>query len=164
MPKNKHRWKKIRSAVVNPRKFYYVGLPDGRTEVYRGYNAFDWGPIDVDRDDLRRLLGILNGLKGDSIERVGRKLCNDFKREYDEGKHRPKYRMNPAKLRIGKRVISNAEFSGVAKKTIGEIVEASNSWPENESVAVKWNRFEGDTLIDWFSFDDLKYLDEVVGL
>ena len=89
MPKTKHRWKKIRSAVTNPRKFYYVGLPDGRTEVFRGYNAFDWGPLDVDRAALRRLLGILNGLKGDSIERVGRELCNKFKKEYDEGKHRP---------------------------------------------------------------------------
>lgn len=85
--RNKHRWAKLRRAL-DPKRFHYVGLQDGRTIVYRGQNQFDWGPIDVDRVALRRLLGTLNGLKGTSIERVGRGLCEKFKKEYDEGKHR----------------------------------------------------------------------------
>lgn len=63
-------------------------------------------------------------------------------------------------LFIGKRVVSNRAFSGVAAGTPAEIVKRPNSWPETNSVAVQWNRYEGDQLVDWFSFDDLQFLDE----
>lgn len=62
-------------------------------------------------------------------------------------------------LKIGRRVRANREFSGVPIGSIGEVVEAPNSWPEVESVAIQWNRHPGDNLTDWFSFDDLQYLD-----
>lgn len=67
--------------------------------------------------------------------------------------------MNIESLKIGREVVTNADFSGVPKGTRGEIVFASNSWPETESVAVAWERYPGDRLTDWFAFDELKYLD-----
>lgn len=67
--------------------------------------------------------------------------------------------MTQHELKIGRKVKANREFSGIPVGTIGEIVNARNSWPGNNSVAIQWNRFEGDKLIDWFSFNDLKYLD-----
>lgn len=88
MAKNKHRWAKLRNAVV-PKRFHYVGLRDGRTLVYRGNAPFDWGPLEnVDREALRRLLGHLNGLSGQAIERIGRPACEKWKREFDAGKYR----------------------------------------------------------------------------
>lgn len=88
MAKNKHRWAKVRRSL-DPKRFRYVGLPDGRTVVYRGQNAFDWGPLkNVDREALRRLLNYLNGLTGTSIEILGRPACIKWKKEFDTGKHR----------------------------------------------------------------------------
>lgn len=69
--------------------------------------------------------------------------------------------MDIAELKIGQHVRTRTEFSGVPVGTMGELVEASNSWPDNDSVAVAWKRYEGDTLIDWFSFSDLQYLEAV---
>jgi hypothetical protein len=66
--------------------------------------------------------------------------------------------IKPEQLTIGLRVRSNREFSGVPAGTIGSITRTNNSWPDSDSVAVKWKRYPGDTLIDWFSFDDLEYL------
>lgn len=43
--------------------------------------------------------------------------------------------------------------------TTGTIVERENSWPDVPSVAVQWHRTPNDTLVDWFSFDELHYLD-----
>ncbi len=87
MRKIKHRHSKARQALT-PKRFHFVTIPDGRAVVFRGQNQFNWGPIDVDRDALRRLIGKLNGLHGTAIERIGRKLCEEFKAEYDAGEHR----------------------------------------------------------------------------
>lgn len=67
--------------------------------------------------------------------------------------------MEIAELKMSQRVRSNREFSGVAAGTPGIIVERPNSWPDQESVAVRWQRYDGDKLVDWFSFDELEYLD-----
>lgn len=67
--------------------------------------------------------------------------------------------MQHSQLRIGLTVQANQEFSGVPTGTTGKIVERSNSWPDVESVAVQWQRQPGDTLVDWFSFNELQYLD-----
>lgn len=66
--------------------------------------------------------------------------------------------MDSDQLKMGMQVRTTREFSGVPSGTIGRVVEASDSWPETDSVAIQWSRFENDTLTDWFSFDDLKYL------
>lgn len=68
-------------------------------------------------------------------------------------------RLTADALRIGLFVMANREFSGVDKGTSGQVVERSNSWPDCESVAVQWNRYDGDTLTDWFAFDELRFLD-----
>lgn len=67
--------------------------------------------------------------------------------------------MNQTDLKIGRRVKTNREFSGVGIGTIGEIVAASNSWPESESVAVAWDRPGRHPLTDWFALDELEFLD-----
>lgn len=69
--------------------------------------------------------------------------------------------MKSEDLRMGMRVLSNREFSGVPKGTLGEVVERSNSWPDVPSVAIEWCPKDDDVscLTDWFSFDDLEYLD-----
>lgn len=117
MSKNKHRWAKVRRSM-DPRRFHYVGLPDGRTIVYRGQNPFDWGPILVDREALRRLLGRLNGLAGTSIEKIGRGLCVEFKKEFDAGKHRPPVQdPNADGGVIDDEVIAGPAETGNAKET-----------------------------------------------
>lgn len=65
--------------------------------------------------------------------------------------------MKAEDLKMYGRVRSNRDFAGVPAGTTGIIIEASNSWPETESVAIAWNRTP--PLTDWFSFDDLQYLD-----
>lgn len=72
--------------------------------------------------------------------------------------------MTEQELRIGRKVRTNRDFSGVPAGTIGEIVPAANSWPDSHGdesfgVAIRWNRHEGDTLTDWFAMDELQYLD-----
>lgn len=67
--------------------------------------------------------------------------------------------MTKEQLRIGLLVRSNREFSGVPIGTDGEIIRAANSWPETESVAVKWDRPGGHPLTDWFALDELEFLD-----
>lgn len=66
-----------------------------------------------------------------------------------------------SQLKIGLPVFNNRSFAGVPAGSPGTIVDAPNSWPETESVAVKWIRNPGDELTDWFSFDDLQYLELV---
>lgn len=61
-------------------------------------------------------------------------------------------------LQIGLVVISNREFSGVPAGTKGRVISA----PDRPSVAVQWNRYPNDKLVDWFSFDELQYLDVVI--
>jgi hypothetical protein len=85
----KERWSKLRrQANPNHNRFSYRGTGDGRVEFYRHNVPFVWGPLDVDRDQAQRLVRRLNELTGGSVERVGRELCDTFKREYDEGRHR----------------------------------------------------------------------------
>lgn len=67
--------------------------------------------------------------------------------------------IKPGQLKIGLRVEANQAFSGVPAGTSGEVVEASNSWPETESVAIRWKRYPADVLTDWFAFDELQFLD-----
>lgn len=67
--------------------------------------------------------------------------------------------MQKQQLRIGLRVVSNREFSGVAVGTPGEVVAATHSWPETDSVAISWDRPGLPPQTDWFSFDDLVFLD-----
>jgi hypothetical protein len=64
-----------------------------------------------------------------------------------------------SQLRIGLLVRSNREFSGVPAGTLGEVVAASNSWPDTDSVAIKWHRKDGPPLTDWFALDELEFLD-----
>lgn len=65
----------------------------------------------------------------------------------------------PEQLKLDLRVKANQEFSGVPAGTVGVVVEASNSCPECESVAIRWKRYPGDVLTDWFAFDELQFLD-----
>lgn len=67
--------------------------------------------------------------------------------------------MNSTQLKLGLKVVATREFSGVPEGTKGEVIESSNSWPDTESVAIRWKRRENDPLVDWFSFDDLQYLE-----
>jgi len=71
--------------------------------------------------------------------------------------------MTPDQLKMGLRVRANREFSGVPQGTEGNVYPAGNSWPDTDSVAIHWERYEEDVLIDWFSFSDLQYLDVVEG-
>jgi len=66
--------------------------------------------------------------------------------------------MEVKELEIGRHITNTREFSGIPEGTEGEIVESPRSWPNTELVAIHWNRYEGDQLIDWFSFKDLQYL------
>lgn len=87
----KNRWAQLRRKLdPNHNRFSYRGTGDGRVEFYRHNIPFNWGPLNVDREQARRLVARLNGLTGGAIERIGRGLCNDFKKEYDAGKHRAK--------------------------------------------------------------------------
>jgi hypothetical protein len=70
--------------------------------------------------------------------------------------------VRPTNLRIGLRVRTLIDYSGVPQGTAGEIVAASNSWPDTESVAVHWRRHPGDTLCDWFDFSELYTLEIVI--
>lgn len=67
--------------------------------------------------------------------------------------------MKQEELSMGLTVKAIREFSGVPAGTKGEIVSASNSWPETDSVAVQWQRHPGDSLRDWFGFDELEFLE-----
>lgn len=67
--------------------------------------------------------------------------------------------LKPEQLRIGLEVVNNREFAGVPVGTRGTVIEAPNSWPDVDSVAIQWHRYSDDKLCDWFSFDDLQYLD-----
>lgn len=67
--------------------------------------------------------------------------------------------MTVQELTVGRKVKSNRGFAGVPKGTLGVIIEQPNSWPSYPSVAIQWQRTPDDKLIDWFSFDDLQYLD-----
>lgn len=71
--------------------------------------------------------------------------------------------MTNEQLRIGLPVFATRSFSGVVAGTPGTIVERPNSWPDNDSVAVQWHRHSGDTLVDWFSFDELEFLEVANG-
>jgi hypothetical protein len=66
-------------------------------------------------------------------------------------------------LHIGLLVKTNVGYSGVPVGTIGKIVREKNSWPESESVAVRWKRRPDDTLTDWFAYDELETLDVLEG-
>lgn len=69
--------------------------------------------------------------------------------------------MNADELKIGLKVRSKREFSGVPTGTIGIVVPKPNSWPGTNSVAVHWGRHPKDTLVDWFSLDELEFLEVV---
>lgn len=69
--------------------------------------------------------------------------------------------MKKEDLEEGLKVKSLIDFSGVPKGTIGIIEASSGSWPEKDAVnvAVHWQRHTKDPLIDWFSWEDLKFLE-----
>lgn len=71
-------------------------------------------------------------------------------------------------LRVGDLVKSNREFSNVPKGTIGKCVDVE-SHHLRVTLAIEWQRpidlerirNGGKALIDWFSVEDLQYLDKV---
>lgn len=69
--------------------------------------------------------------------------------------------MTKEELRVGLRVRTRTEFAGVVKGSPGVVVERTNSFPDERatSVAIQWNRFDGDEQVDWFAYEELKYLD-----
>lgn len=63
------------------------------------------------------------------------------------------------RLRLGLRVKSLREFSGIPIGSRGEVVERPRSWPETDSIAIAWRRRPDDKLVDWFSYDELELLE-----
>lgn len=164
----KRRWKSYGNRGLTSstgERFTYHGDGQGNFLFFRFKRPFSWGAVACTRDEAKRLVRQLNNCTGRDLEKRGRELTEKFIAEH-RGKplRRETKTMDETKLRIGKKVRTNSEFSGVPKGTVGTIEQASNSWPETESVAVHWNRYEGDKLTDWFSFSDLQYLDEVESL
>jgi len=56
--------------------------------------------------------------------------------------------METKDLKMGLKVRTIAEFSGVPKGTIGVVESQPRSWPDAPSVAIHWQRHPGDLLID----------------
>lgn len=163
----KRRWKSYGNRLTSTTgdRFTYHGDGSGNFLFYRFRNPFSWGSVACTRDEAAGFVNRLNNCSGRDVERRRKEISDNFIKEH---RGKPLRRVNKimdlTKLRIGKKVRTNSEFSGVPKGTVGTIEQASNSWPETESVAVHWNRYEGDKLTDWFSFSDLQYLDEVESL
>jgi len=76
------------------------------------------------------------------------------KRRFD-----PSVTMDRTQLKIGMKVTLNAAFLNMPKGTKGVLVTSASTWPRMDTVSIKWKRFEGDSLIYYFSYEQLQYLD-----
>ncbi|MEW6687324.1 MAG: hypothetical protein AB1393_14160 [Candidatus Edwardsbacteria bacterium] len=68
--------------------------------------------------------------------------------------------------KVGKTVKTKIEFSGVPKGTVGEVLRPFEGDFDKQgniiSLPIRWNRFQRDKLIDWFSKQEYyKFLEEI---
>ncbi len=71
--------------------------------------------------------------------------------------------MDRTQLKLHMHVILNEDYNHIPKGTKGKLVSicAKPCWPKTDRVAIQWKRYEGDTLVYYFSYKQLEYLDEV---
>lgn len=72
--------------------------------------------------------------------------------------------MKRSEVKIGLKVRTLREFSGVPKGTEGVIERIDKmgfGMQERDAIGVHWNRKLGDKLIDWFNERELKFLEIV---
>ncbi len=67
--------------------------------------------------------------------------------------------MDRTQLKKGMKVVLNANFYNMPKGTKGVLVTSSSTWPRMDRVSIQWQRFEGDSLVYYFSYKQLEYLD-----
>ncbi len=67
--------------------------------------------------------------------------------------------MERSQLKIGMHVTLNTDYYNVKKGTEGVLVNSASTWPRMDSVSIQWNRYPRDTLISYFSYEQLQFLD-----